>query len=851
VRYLLRLVSLRHTLQRPGHALAAVVAVVVGVGAIVAVQLVTDAISNGIVKSFDAFTGRTALRVEAGEGGLDEAVLDTVRAVPGIEVAVPVLTSPAYVVGTAGDVLTVLGVDLDQESQVRRYSSEGDDDTVLDDPLVFLSQPSSIILTRAYAERHALGLDDRVELLTPHGKRAFVVRGLLTARGPAVAFGGNLAVMDYQAAQVAFAKDGRLDEIDVVAAPGVDVDALAARIGDAVGSGLHVEPPERRGAEIALATRSITFIFWLFSALTVIVAVFLIYNVVSLMVAQRGEELAQLRAVGVRRRDGVRLILLEAVVVGVVGAPAGIVFGVALAHVLLRPMDTTVGTALFMTVGSPQLAGLQPRDVASALAVGLLATLVAAWVPAHQATRFAPVVAARRGAVTALRQARLPSAWWGVAGVLTAGAVIALALATGMSRLGPLADAILVVAFTVLAPAVVRTSLPLVARLLGTLGRLAVLNVSSTPQRSALTAAPLMVSVALVVVISTMLQSFRVSLDEWMAGFAEDDFQVASVSHDPARAVLLEESLAAGVAAIDGVERVRQFRIMHASYGGRRIVIEHVDYDAADPTLAHLRFRDGDPRAAFARLAAGEAVVVSQNFAAHFHVSPGDVIDVPTPQGPRPFPVAATVTNYNGDQGSIMMSRGLFVSLFGDGRAQFLLVSGRPGVDPQALRAAIAARYGERYQLVIFSNAELRRDIAGRIDRAFLPASTLLVLGIVVGCVGIANSQQVAVTERRREIGLLRALGARRRDVSRLIVVEAGAIGLVGALLGLALGAVLSYIWVVVHVRHFLGWIIDYHFAGSGALLGVVTSLTTAPLAGWLPAHRAARLPPVLALARE
>jgi len=120
----------------------------------------------------------------------------------------------------------------------------------------------------------------------------------------------------------------------------------------------------------------------------------------------------------------------------------------------------------------------------------------------------------------------------------------------------------------------------------------------------------------------------------------------------------------------------------------------------------------------------------------------------------------------------------------------------------------------------------------------------------MVGCLGIANSLQVAVSERVHEIGLLRSIGTRRREVTRIIVSEATVLGLVRVMLGIALGVLLSYVWVAVHVRHFLGWIIEYHFAPRGSLVGVAAALATAPLAGWLPARRAAAMLPVASLAR-
>jgi putative ABC transport system permease protein len=244
-------------------------------------------------------------------------------------------------------------------------------------------------------------------------------------------------------------------------------------------------------------------------------------------------------------------------------------------------------------------------------------------------------------------------------------------------------------------------------------------------------------------------------------------------------------------------------------------------------------------------------VVVSENFALHFGVGPGDVLQLQTPVGVRALPIAATAVNYNGDQGSIMMSRRRFIELFGDDRIQFVLAAMKDGVEADTLKAAIAARLGERYQLVVFTLDDLRRDIASRIERAFLPATGFLALAIAVGSLGIANALAVAVEERRREVGTLRALGARRREVVRLVVAEATVLGLLGVLLGLGLGVLLSYLWVTVHVRHVLGWVIDYHFALAQTVVGIVTALAVAPLAASWPARQAARRSPVEALASE
>jgi putative ABC transport system permease protein len=385
------LVSLRHLCRAPGQTLRAVAAVAVGVGAVTAVQAVDRSITDRFAETVEAAAGGTALEVSGGETTLPEDLLDVVRQVAGVDAAVPVVESSARFVGHAGEVLTVMGVDIVEEGRVRRYTSASAPDEVLEDPLAFLNQPDSIILTRPFAVRHRLKIDDRIELLTPQGRKSFTIRGLLAPEGPAIAFGGNLAVMDYQAAQIAFAKPRRLDAIDVVVAPGTDVEALADALRVAVGPGPSVRPPALRIAEIDVATRSMRTVISLFAWLTVIVGMFLLYNAVSMTVSSRGREIALLRVVGVRRREIVELVLLETAVVGAVGAIAGVAFGRLLGSALLGPMTAAIATVSYEAAAPHRLA-MRWTALLPAIALGIAVTLVAAWWPDGGDTRAAHAV---------------------------------------------------------------------------------------------------------------------------------------------------------------------------------------------------------------------------------------------------------------------------------------------------------------------------------------------------------------------------------------------------------------------------------------------------------------------------
>ena len=220
---------------------------------------------------------------------------------PGVQSAVASLEARAYFEGatTAGESFNVLGVDLLREQAVRSYQTSGK--AAIDDPLVFLNQPDSIILTKAMAEKLNIGVDAKIRLATTAGVKSFTVRGLLDAQGPARAYGGSLAIMDIDAVQVTFGKLGKIDRIDIVPDEGADLDHLQREITERLGKGYVVERPESQigKTEKMLATYQVMLAF--FSSLALMVGLFLVANTVAITVSERRKEIGTLRAIGASR----------------------------------------------------------------------------------------------------------------------------------------------------------------------------------------------------------------------------------------------------------------------------------------------------------------------------------------------------------------------------------------------------------------------------------------------------------------------------------------------------------------------------------------------------------------------
>ena len=208
------------------------------------------------------------------------------------------------------------------------------DDAIIDDPLVFLAQPDSLMVTREFAERNHLAVNSKIPLMTINGKKEFTIRGIMSPAGMAQAFGGNLAIMDIYAAQQELGRGRRFDRIDVRAKDGITVDQCQAALKAALGPGFQVDPPSARGRHFEALLQSYSTAMTISSLFALMVGMFIIYNSFAIAVTHRRSEIGILRALGATRGQIQRLFLLESIVAGIVGSVVGAILGIAAASAI-------------------------------------------------------------------------------------------------------------------------------------------------------------------------------------------------------------------------------------------------------------------------------------------------------------------------------------------------------------------------------------------------------------------------------------------------------------------------------------------------------------------------------------
>jgi putative ABC transport system permease protein len=831
-----------------------VLALACGVAQVAADDLVGRETLRAFVEIIDTVAGRAALQVSAGEGALfPEEVAAKVAAVPGVELAVPVVSSTAFMSDGSGELLTVQGMDIADQQAVAVYELR-DDEEGLDDPKLFLAD--AIVIPRAFAERRGLKLGDAVAIDTPRGQQRVSVRGMLEPRGLARIYGGNLLLMDLGNAQEMFGRAGFVNRVDVVVEREGDVQRVAQDITAMLPQGLRVEPPSQRKADLQAVMRSFQVLLWALGLLGLVGSFLIAFNSLATLFEGRTWQLGVLRAVGVRPRRVWQELLKESLLLGAAGVVVGIPLGIALGWILL-PLITTAA-ALNSKVATPT-AQLSVHAISLALAagLGLAAALLAAALPAWRATRMG-MAQTMRGRGVEL-QGMGAGASWLIRGAVAAtiGVTLLMQSVTGFPAWGLAATGFIAVGTALAArPLLQVIRLPLLNgfRLLaGPTGELAIKNVTQNPRRSALTVAMLGVGLACVFWLWMVAHSFQASVVDAVSGAMRADLVVSS-SH--IESGFLEAPVADDVvpelAQVPGVINVVGERTVDWQYGGGPISIDAYDpayFSGSDFGQWPLAGR-GLPDL-WQAVARGEGAVVSSNFALNLQVEVGDNITLDSPTGPLTLPVVGVVTHFASPRGTVEMSRELYKRHWRDAKVTRAFVRTAPDTDITAVRAAIAQRLGRTYNLRILSAAEIVEYFESQVRRGFAGVYILAVLVLAIVLVGMADTLAAGVIERTREIGAIRVVGVRRRYVRRMVLMEGVVLGIVGLAVASVSGLALGTLWVEATFPALLGWVLEPHLPYTQAGVVAVLTVMVCVTAALAPARRAASLEPAVALRYE
>lgn len=843
--------SVRYLLRHPWQIGLSVLGVALGVAVVIAIDLANTSARRAFQISTQTVTGLTTHQiVGSSQQGLDERIYRDLLLQPNVPQAAPIVEGYVSPTDESLGPLLIFGIDPLAETGFRSFLNS--QSALQGDLLPLLSEPNAAVVSEQTARRAQRDVGQTIEVIANGQRQEILIAGLLapTDEGSRRAL-DNMLIVDISTAQEVLGQIGSLSRIDLILPEGEAGEAAVQQIAAQLPAGVEIVRAATRTNATEQLSRAFEVNLTALSLLALVVGMFLIYNTVTFSVVQRRGLLGTLRCMGATRREIFSLVLIEALILGAVGSLLGVFLGIVLGSGLVRLVTQTINDLYFVVTVRELF--ITPGTLLKGILLGLGATLVAATVPAAEASYTPPRTVLRRSSVEERIRRAMP--------IVTLGAILFLAIGIGLLQFPTRSLWVsfaglfgIIFGCALLTPLVtlvlMRLLRPVGGAFFGLLGRMAVRDVVAALSRTSVAIAALMIAVSVTVGVGIMVTSFRQTVETWLDTSLQADVYVSPPGLAANRPdATLDPQVVEVLETMPGVvEAVRNRNIIARS--GDRLVqvvgVEGGEQGGRGYTLVSGSYEDS--WAAFQQ----GAVFISEPFAYRFNVpSEGGSVTLQTDLGQHTFPVAGIFYDYSSDQGVVVMQLETYRQFWNDDdiSSLSLYVASDVNVD-QAVEQA-RALVGEEQEVLIRSNRGLRETTLEIFDRTFAITSVLQLLATVVAFIGILSALMALQLERARELGVMRANGLTPRQLWGVVLGQTGLMGLTAGLLALPVGWLVALVLVFVINRRSFGWTLQMLLPPSVFGQALVLAFLAAVLAGIYPAIRMARTPPALALREE
>jgi putative ABC transport system permease protein len=832
---LLARASLRYLTRHPTQLLLAVLGVALGVAVVVGIDTASVSARRAFELSGRAVRGAATHLVR----DVDEALYVKLASEPNAAPMAPLVQATAALPQFGGRALELLGVDGFAEARVRP-SLAG-----LGGANALVAVARGAALESGLARELGLGLGDQFDVVVGSGRTALEVAALLEGENAAASAAlADLLVVDIALAQDLTGSRGRLSRIDFVL-PEADVEHVREQLPPNV----RLEEADARQRSLASLTRAFEVNLRALSLLALLVGVFLVYNTMTFSVVQRRALWGALRTLGVTRGEIFRLVCVEALGVGALGAALGVGLGLLLAQELVKLVTRTINDLYFVV--EVRALSVEPLVLAQAVAAGIGATLLAALAPARDAVRTPPRAALNRSGLESRMRADAPRyALLGVLCCAIACAVFAWSTAPLVASLGALFAMLIGCALLVplLTLGACRALAPLAGALAGNLGRMATRGIATNLSRTGVAIASLAIALSATAGMGVMVESFRSTVARWLRSTLRADVYVSAPTLTSTRvATALAPKLVERLVGAPGVAGANLYRALELQRGdGEWVRAVAMQFDPRGRDA--LELLEGERAAAWRAFDTRDVVLISEPLARRSRLEVGDTFDLAAPAGVRNYEVAAIFRDYSTDAGFAFIPRRAYVEAWGDASISSLGLFAAPGVDAEQLVADLRAQLGADEQAFIRTRTTLENASLKVFDQTFEVTRVLRLIAGGVAFLGVLCALLALELEREREFGVLRALGLSPRGVRALVLLQTGLMGLIAGALALPIGMAVSLVLIQVINERAFGWSLALEAPPLVFLETLLLSIGAALLAGLAPAWRMARIQPARAL---
>jgi putative ABC transport system permease protein len=817
----------------------------VGVSVFLSIRLAVNASVKSFNQSMDRLVGKAEYSVRSHGREVSDSLLAKLSAHPAIGYATPVLSAYVRFKDQDEEPFLLLGIDPLSERgfrETRWLKKDGAQSRKI--LLELLTEPFTLIASQGLARSYNLTVGDEARVLHGHNIASFRLVGLLEDRGTALAEGGKIAVCDLATAQEFLNRLGVLSRIDLILRSWAGRAELASIEGMLPKGCNLVRPNEDKETSLSMI-RAYRMNLSVLSFVSLFVGMFLVFSVVSINAARRRHETAILLSLGSKTTPVFYMFLAEGAFFGLAGWLMGFPLSIFLAKRLVHLVSATI-TTLFVKVDVEKML-LSPEEIIISFLMTIAVSLTAAYIPARETAGIAPREAMSPETFERTRRIRAPRL--AAAGL----ALIGLAFPTSMlpafheTPAGGYAAIFMIFAgFTMLAPGVLlllgRYAPPVMRKVFGEPGHLAASYLNAGVSRTSIAVGALITAIALFIGVSIMVSSFRNTVRTWVEQNIVGDLFVRP---DASEINKYQVWIAPQV-----VRCIQTNPLVRAAYLYRRarLMDQRGEYLLEAGSIKvlwhHGRFllMGGDEDRIMERLIQGEGVIVSEVYATRRGLGPGDRVTLTFGSTRHTCDVLAVYRDYRTKGGVVYIDLQRFQEIYKDHRIGGTNLFLKPGADPHAVRSDLLKRFGLQYALAIAIGKDLRQNVLKVFDETFSITYVLMFIALLVAALGVTTTLSLLIRERRRQLGMIMAVGGSPGQVRLMVVLEAFLMGTAGHIVGTGCGLLLSYLLIFVVNKQSFGWTFMYEMPPWTGLISFILILLTAMLAAIPPANSASRV---------
>jgi putative ABC transport system permease protein len=824
-----RQLGMREARKRPGRAILTLASVAIGVAAFVAVTFATQSTQTAFDQIFQSLAGRASLEIAAPIGqAIPASLTEKVSAVPGVEAVAPRLQRPAVLF--AGDQrvqIVAAAVDPKIDQEVHSYKiSDGKP----------LSEGEGLLLNDLLAQNLNAKVGDEVFLLTRSGRIPVKVSGLFKSATSALSGQGAGVLVPLADGQKWFRAPRRLDMIQVVVADDADEAAVRKSIDAVVPDSAEVRDPSGRSAMAEETILSTNQALDMARAFILLVAIFVITNTFLISVTQRRRQLGIMRAIGATRSQVAKLVMGEALLMGIGGTILGSLLGVFIASYLNQAMG-----AVYEAEMPPIQLTYSPFIWAAIFGIGM--SLAGAAMPAFKATRLSPHEALRDVLTDEIEGS---SRWFVILGTLITTVCAVLLYLSITGRVGQdvavYSGVMLLVGIVLILPVLLPYITGAVAAVLPpgmrVEGRVASRQLLIHRSRTTLTVGVVFIAASTAIGLANTVLDNIEDIRDWYRKSLIADFYIRATMPDMATGVAadLPDGLDQDVLAVDGVTGIDGIRLISAKSLEENIVLVVRTFE--DAAMQQFDFVAGDEETYRQKLKDGE-VVIGSVISQRNKVGVGDELPLETDEGVQNFKIAAIVNDYQAGGLTVYMDRDIAEEKLEIGGVDVFVVKAEN--DKLDTVRADLLKLSQEKGLILQSFSELQGEIDGMMSGVNAGLWGMVVLGLLVATFGVVNTLMITVLEQSFEFGLLRVIAATRGQIRKVIFAQALIVAIMSMLPAVAAGMGIAYL-INLATYGVTGHVIDFQFRPAFSLGAIAIGLVTIIIAAWIPAERASRV---------